>query len=283
LKVDATSGWSWFNWDGYTQNANDAEKMTFKIYSETAISAFNLEVGSNGAGSTTIASLEAGKWTKITVDLKKYTKDDLTVYMFTKDKWSSGTIYMDDIMYVVGDGASYVPVTSVGKLTGDTITNMDGMHTMAAPVISPAEATNRNLVWSIVSSDSVGAATINPKTGEISALKNDAKITVTARTRDHAFHSDTVTVVIAMVDDTSINNPTVSAVRLYPNPAKDVVYLSSHNNIEQVRVYNIAGQLMLNARVNDNQFNISSLIKGIYLVEIIATDNVRSMSKLVVK
>jgi hypothetical protein len=282
LKLDVAGAWQWMNWDGYTQNANEADKMTFKIFSETEIAAFNLEVGSNGAGSTTIASLEANKWTLITVNLRRHIKDDLTVYMFTKDKWNTGTIYMDDIMYVAGDGASYVPVSGVGKLTGATITNMDGKHTMATPEISPAEATNKNLLWSIVSSDPADAATINPKTGEISALLN-GEITVTARTRDLAFHTDTVAVVIAMVDDTSINNPTVNAVRLYPNPAKDVVYLSSRDNIEQVRVYNIAGQLMLNAIVNDNQFDISSLIKGIYLVEIIAADNVRSMSKLIVR
>jgi hypothetical protein len=281
LKLDVSGAWQWMTWD-YTQNTNDVEKMTFKIFSETEITAFNLEVGTNGAGSKTIASLEAGKWTLITVDLKKYVKDDMTIYVFTKDKWNTGTIYMDDIMYVVGDGASYVPVSGVGKLTGGTITNMDGKHTMATPEISPADATNKNLVWSIVSSDPADAATINPKTGEISALLN-GEIKVTARTRDLMFHTDTVAVVIAMVDDTSISNPTVNAVRLYPNPAKDVVYLSSHINIEQVRVYNIAGQLMLNAYVNDNQFDISSLIRGIYLVEVIAADNVRSMSKLVVK
>lgn len=56
--------------------------------------------------------------------------------------------------------------------------------------------------------------------------------------------------------------------RMYPNPAKDLLNLSSSTLIENVKVYNTLGQLVLkqtNAS-NDVSLNVSELSKGVYIV-----------------
>ena len=52
----------------------------------------------------------------------------------------------------------------------------------------------------------------------------------------------------------------------YPNPVKDVLYITSNKNVENVAVYNLAGQKVLtNAKVNNGQINVSSLETGVYV------------------
>jgi hypothetical protein len=53
---------------------------------------------------------------------------------------------------------------------------------------------------------------------------------------------------------------------VYPNPVKDVLHLNSDRQIEEISIYNIQGQLVLNTK-NSNQIDISSLSTGQYLVK----------------
>jgi hypothetical protein len=67
------------------------------------------------------------------------------------------------------------------------------------------------------------------------------------------------------VDDISKNN----AVTLYPNPAKDVIHLSTKAKISEIKIYNITGALVkTNTNVVDNTVNISQLKPGVYIVKI---------------
>ena len=52
----------------------------------------------------------------------------------------------------------------------------------------------------------------------------------------------------------------------YPNPVKDVLNITSNKKVENVAVYNLAGQQVLaNAKVNNGQINISALSTGVYV------------------
>ena len=55
----------------------------------------------------------------------------------------------------------------------------------------------------------------------------------------------------------------------YPNPVKDVLNITSNKPVENVAVYNLAGQNVLaNAKINNGQINVSSLPTGVYVFKL---------------
>mgnify|MGYP006201748275 CR=1 FL=1 len=69
---------------------------------------------------------------------------------------------------------------------------------------------------------------------------------------------------------------------LLPNPAKEVISVSSKNNqkIQSVQIYNLMGQLVLETTSVDTEINISNLAKGTYLLKL-STLSGSSITKLV--
>lgn len=58
-------------------------------------------------------------------------------------------------------------------------------------------------------------------------------------------------------------------VSVYPNPAKDVLNISSENKIESVNVFNLAGQKTLyNGKLTNGILDISQLPSGVYLLDV---------------
>ena len=71
---------------------------------------------------------------------------------------------------------------------------------------------------------------------------------------------------------------------MYPNPAfADVVYVTTEkNNLKEVRIYDVFGELVLTDRLTSKAMNISRLSPGVYVVQV--TENDKSITrKLVVK
>lgn len=55
---------------------------------------------------------------------------------------------------------------------------------------------------------------------------------------------------------------------LYPNPVKDVLYISSKEEVDFV-IYNLNGKIVANGKFKDSKANISGLSSGIYLIKLI--------------
>ncbi len=53
--------------------------------------------------------------------------------------------------------------------------------------------------------------------------------------------------------------------KIYPNPASDIIYIDG--DVTQMAVYNLAGQLVYTAKVAQQQVNVSTLKKGIYILK----------------
>ena len=71
----------------------------------------------------------------------------------------------------------------------------------------------------------------------------------------------------------SLNELIAKTTEIYPNPANNVLNIVSYTvGIENINIYNLNGQLVLNKEVNNNQktLNISSLKNGIYIVDILS-------------
>ncbi len=89
-----------------------------------------------------------------------------------------------------------------------------------------------------------------------------------------------------------VTNPSTSnffnydyQIELFPNPAKDLVYVNTKkSNYLNVIIYNTAGQVCLNPMLNypERTIHISSLKSGIYYLKIIG-ENFTVVSKLIVE
>lgn len=76
----------------------------------------------------------------------------------------------------------------------------------------------------------------------------------------------------------------VSSFKIYPNPAtNNVVYVTANSNTDKnVTVYDVFGKVVLKDRITSNMLNISSLVPGVYVIQL-SFDNKRMTRKLVVK
>jgi len=54
--------------------------------------------------------------------------------------------------------------------------------------------------------------------------------------------------------------------KYYPNPVKDILTVSADKKVDQISVYNLAGQL-LQENNHSNVINLSKLPSGVYFVK----------------
>jgi len=87
---------------------------------------------------------------------------------------------------------------------------------------------------------------------------------------------------IASVDATKL--PKKSSFKLYPNPAVNgIVYITTtHNSNKEIIIYDVFGAVVLTDRITSNTLNISRLVSGVYMLQVIE-GNKTMTRKLVVK
>jgi len=95
---------------------------------------------------------------------------------------------------------------------------------------------------------------------------------------EESLSSDTVSVLV-----TSIKAPEVQSFELFPNPASDVITISSSTKIINLKIYNYYGQLILSRSVNSESFtqDISTLVNGVYFIRLETNDS--AISKRFIK
>ena len=67
---------------------------------------------------------------------------------------------------------------------------------------------------------------------------------------------------------------------VYPNPVTDNLMIKTSNTIEEIRIYNLMGQLLLQERNPGRIISMNNFQVGVYLVEII-TDVSKKVTKIV--
>ncbi len=60
---------------------------------------------------------------------------------------------------------------------------------------------------------------------------------------------------------------------IYPNPAKDKIFIKNIQSIAEVKIYDISGKVVNSLKTNSNTVDISNLNKGIYFMEISTENN----------
>jgi hypothetical protein len=73
-------------------------------------------------------------------------------------------------------------------------------------------------------------------------------------------------------------------INLHPNPANDIVTITSKNDFSKIELLNVTGQVLLSETVNDKtrQINLNDFSEGIYFVKVVYANGM-SVTKKVVK
>ncbi len=79
-----------------------------------------------------------------------------------------------------------------------------------------------------------------------------------------------------------VGNPN-NDIQIYPNPAVDILNVTKVSDKAVYKIYNTAGQLVGNGNINDGKINVSSLVKGGYVITIDEKDKDQFRSKFIKK
>jgi len=70
-------------------------------------------------------------------------------------------------------------------------------------------------------------------------------------------------------------------ISIYPNPAKDIIYIKGVDKIEKARIYNMVGQNVRTFDSVEHQIDVSSLSKGTYVLEVFVKGEVSQNLKFI--
>ncbi|MFA7445886.1 MAG: Ig-like domain-containing protein [Flavobacteriaceae bacterium] len=158
-----------------------------------------------------------------------------------------------------------IAVTIVEVYTQDEvpaeITTIGGTLQLVAE-ISPAEATNSEVVWSVNSGSEV--ASVDPN-GLVTAISDGSAVIRAAWVEDDSVFGE----IEIQVNTLAIENSLLFSFTYYPNPVEDKLYLSGEVLISEITVFNILGQSVMNISLNatETEIDFSGLQSGNYLVK----------------
>ncbi|MDM1552945.1 MULTISPECIES: T9SS type A sorting domain-containing protein [Chryseobacterium] len=65
-----------------------------------------------------------------------------------------------------------------------------------------------------------------------------------------------------------------NTISIYPNPVKDILYITSINKVAKVEIYDTAGRIITSMGVKEDSINVSDLPKGNYMIKLFLKDKV---------
>lgn len=161
--------------------------------------------------------------------------------------------------------------TVIVDLTGGTATNADYQVTGAGLVSFAHGETEKSIVFDIT--NDTNTETNETVTFVLTSPKNAVLGTPVS-----------ATLTIIYNDPIGLNTNKIENLNIYPNPAKDVLYLTASEKINTVNIINMMGQIVKKVKVESStgSINVSDLSAGIYSV-IVNGDAAQSTLKLIVK
>ena len=87
-----------------------------------------------------------------------------------------------------------------------------------------------------------------------------------------------MTATVTVEEDTlSIEENSLDAISLYPNPTNDMFFIKgSISNLESVRIFNLSGQLINELKGSVEQIDVSSIESGMYFVKLTSSEGSKS-------
>ncbi|MDR0872277.1 MAG: T9SS type A sorting domain-containing protein [Prevotellaceae bacterium] len=130
-----------------------------------------------------------------------------------------------------------------------------------------------------ISAAAVDGAVLSGDTGELPLSGNETTFTLKVNAENAPEHTYTITVSRAV---SGINNPQVAQAecKIFPNPAKDEIFIESDLSIQKVEICSLTGSLLLLENNFNGKISVSSLPQGVYLLKVY-TDKGLEISKIV--
>lgn len=90
---------------------------------------------------------------------------------------------------------------------------------------------------------------------------------------------------IRVIDETlSIDENHKTETKIYPNPASEMVFIQSEENIRQIHIKNLTGQIVRTIQEQNIQVvDVSKFPDGIYIIEMMNSNGKSSIHKLIIK
>lgn len=88
------------------------------------------------------------------------------------------------------------------------------------------------------------------------------------------------------IDNTdAINTIAGNNIKVYPNPANNVLFVRNMSNISEISIVDILGKTVQNINVNEEntEINISNLTNGMYFIEFISTEEIKIFKNFIKK
>jgi len=190
--------------------------------------------------------------------IQTYTTSDATykTYDFDLSTWDSGSQFPE-----LNFGVKNTWIATASYVIGDIVIsgNTFCKNTSGANSVSPAVPQTDTANWVVCDATGAVAPAVGAILGgalNINPLANS--VYVDSMVFDNVVPSALVT--------TEFEN-TTNTISLYPNPAHEVLNISSTNSITRIEVYDMQGR---NVASNNNasNVNVEGLVKGVYIVKV---------------
>ncbi|WP_445454765.1 T9SS type A sorting domain-containing protein [Flavobacterium sp. 25HG05S-40] len=123
--------------------------------------------------------------------------------------------------------------------------------------------------WVLIGNPIVGVALTDQAGFSVAINQDGSKVAVASINNDTAGNNAGH---VRIFENTSLSTTDFesSTISFFPNPAKDVLYFSSKNSIENITIYNVLGQEVLFKKVNSSEFvlDINNLSSGTYVAQL---------------
>jgi hypothetical protein len=84
-------------------------------------------------------------------------------------------------------------------------------------------------------------------------------------------------IVIGIQSTAGISNNEKNAIRVYPNPATDLVYIASDAAIDGITITDVAGHVVYNSsQVSANSIDVSGLTSGVYILNVTTGSDIKT-------
>ena len=190
--------------------------------------------------------------------IQTYTTSDATykTYDFDLSTWDSGSQFPE-----LNFGVKNTWIATATYVIGDIVIsgNTYCKNTSGANSVSPAVPQTDTANWALCDATGAVAPAVGAILGgalNINPLANS--VYVDSMVFDNVVPSALVT--------TEFEN-TTNTISLYPNPAHEVLNISSTNSITRIEVYDMQGRNVA-SNYNASNVNVEGLVKGVYIVKV---------------
>jgi hypothetical protein len=186
------------------------------------------------------------------------------------------TAVFDKFTMVKYDSVSVISVSSISLDKESLVLLVDSSATLTATIL-PDSADNKNVIWS---SSNPAIATVT--NGTVRGISTGLTV-ITATTEDGGLAAYCA---VNVTSHTGISDfiATQAEIKIYPNPASDVLTIEADQIINEVLFYNTYGQLIRTVPATKTKVNINteSLTAGVYMV-VVRLENGVLVRKVVVE